>query len=77
MEANKDKAWQGNGCGAFFTFFILLFFFFLPRGAGPFAASVNLILFPSLRTLNLKDIQGVYSYTHSANFKSVSTPLKK
>lgn len=35
------------------------------------------ILFLSPRTLNLKNIQGVYSYTHSANFKSVNAALKK
>lgn len=38
---------------------------------------MNLILFLSPRTLNLKNIQGVYSYTHSANFKSVNAPFKK
>lgn len=80
MKANKDKARRGKGCRAFLKKKKLkknCIILFLQCGAGPFAASMNLILFLSLRSLNLKNIQGIYSYTRSANFKSVSTPLKK
>lgn len=71
MKANKDKAWQENGCRAFF-----LFFYFLQCEARPVTDSMSLILFLSLTTLNLKNIQGIYSYTRSANYKSANTLLK-
>lgn len=74
MKANKDKAWQEKGCRAIFK---KKYIYFLQCGAGPFTGSMSLILFLSRRTLNLKNIQGIYSYTRSANFKSVNTHLKK
>lgn len=74
MKANKDKAWQEKGCRAFLGFFKNNF---LQCGAGPFTGSMSLILFLSRRTLNLKNIQGIYSYTGSTNFKSANARLKK
>lgn len=60
MKANKDKAWQEP------------FLVFLQCEAGPFSGPTGPILVLSLPTLNLKNIQGIYSYTHSVTFKSVN-----
>lgn len=62
MKANKDKAWQES------------LFHFLQCEARPVAGSTNLILFLWLTTQ--KNIQGIYSYAHSANYKSVNTLFK-
>lgn len=69
MKANKDKAWQENGCRALF--------YFLQCEARPVARSTSLILLQLLTTLNLKNIQGIYSYTRSASYKSVNCLVKK
>lgn len=57
MKAHKDKAWQEKGCRARSTFY---------------SVEPGLSLFLALATLNLKNIQGIYSYTRSPNSKSIN-----